>query len=72
MHLEKFQTRKPSKFKVDCYNILTVGIGIIRFHVNIISGLDFSIILHFLLLYIFLKGEYFNFFTCGFFHKLST
>ena len=33
-------------FKVDCYNILTIAIGIIIFHVNIISELDSSIILH--------------------------
>ena len=59
------------KFQVEWYNILTVGIGIIRFHVNIISELDFSIILHLFLLYIFLEGDYYNFFTCGFFHKLS-
>ena len=60
------------KFQVDCYNILTIGIGIIRFHVNIISELDFAIILHDFLLYIFLEVEYYNFFACGFFHRLST
>ena len=29
------------KFKVDCYNILTIGIDIIGFRVNIISELVF-------------------------------
>ena len=60
------------KIQVDCYNILTVGIGIIRFHVNKISELDFSIILHLFLLYILLEGEYYNLFACDCFHKLST
>ena len=59
-------------FEVDCYNIVTFESGIVRFHVNIISELDFSIILHLFLLYIFLEGEYYNFFTCDFFHELST
>ena len=36
-------------------HILTVGIGIITFLVNIISELDFSIILQLFLLYIFCK-----------------
>ena len=41
-----------------CYNILTIGIDIIRFHVNIISELVFSIILWLFLLHIPLEGEY--------------
>ena len=32
------------KFEVDCYDILTVGIDIIGFDVNIISDLGFTII----------------------------
>ena len=45
------------KFKVDCYNILVVGINIIEFHVNIISELVFLIILHLFLLHILLKDD---------------
>ena len=46
------------KFKVDCYDILTVGIDIIGFDVNIISDLGFTIILYLFLLLIHLEGEY--------------
>ena len=45
------------KFLVDCYNILTIGISILGFFVNIISELVFSIILHLFLLFL-LEGEY--------------
>ena len=34
------------KFRVDCYDILTVEIDIIGFEVNIISDLGFTIILY--------------------------
>ena len=34
------------KFQANCYNILTIGIDIIRFHANISSELVLSIILH--------------------------
>ena len=60
------------KFKVDWYDILTIGIDIIGFDVNIISDLGFTIILFLFLLHILLEGEYYSFFTCNFFHKLST
>ena len=40
-------------FHVDCYNILTIGIGIIAFHVNIISELVFYHSTHFSTLYYF-------------------
>ena len=46
------------KFKVDCYDILTIEIDIIRFDVNIISDLGFTIILYLFLLHIILEGEY--------------
>ena len=46
------------KFKVDCYNILTIRIDIIGFCVNIIGELVTSIILHLFLLHILLEGEY--------------
>ena len=46
------------KFKVDCYDILTVWIDIIGFDVNIISKLVFTIILYLFLLHILLDGEY--------------
>ena len=46
------------RFKVNCYNILTIGIDIIGFCINIISELVFSIILHIFLLHILLEGEY--------------
>ena len=60
------------KFYVDCYDILTVGIDIIRFDINIISELVFTIILYLFLLHIHLEGKYLSFFTYNFFHKLST
>ena len=70
-HLEisfnNFKKEKTEKFYVDCYNILTFGIGIVRFHYNIIRELEFLIILHLFLLYIFLEGKYYIFFTFGFF-----
>ena len=46
------------KFKVDCYDILTVGIDIIGFNVNTISELVFTIILYPFLFHILLEGEY--------------
>ena len=61
-HLEfnfkNFQEKKYGKVQVDCYIILTIGIDIIEFHVNIISELVFSIILHLFLLHNLLEGEY--------------
>ena len=46
------------EFRVDCYDILTIGIDIIGFDVNIISDLGFTIILYLFLLHILLEGEY--------------
>ena len=46
------------KLKVDCYDILTVGIDIIGFNVNTISELVFTIILYPFLFYVLLEGEY--------------
>ena len=46
------------KFKVDCYDILTVGIDIIGFNVNRITELVFTIILQSFLFHILLEGEY--------------
>ena len=60
------------KFQVDCYDILIVGIVIIGFDVNLISDLDFTIILYLFLLHILLGGGYKKNFTCNFFHELST
>ena len=61
-HLEfnfnNFQERKNGKFQVDCYDILTIGIDIIRFDIKIISELVFSIILYLFLFHIHLEGEY--------------
>ena len=54
-------------FEVDYYNILIIGIDIIRLHMNIISKLVFSIILHLFLLYILLEGEYQSFSLVVFF-----
>ena len=45
-------------FKVDCYDILIIGIDIIGFDVNIIGELVFIIILYLFLLHILLEGEY--------------
>ena len=45
-------------FKVYFYDILTVGIEIIEFDVNIIRELVFTIILYLFLLHILLEGEY--------------
>ena len=70
-HLEhnfnNFQERKIEKFLVDRYNILSVHIVIIGFHVNILSELVFSIILHLFLLHILLEDEYCKFFHLQFF-----
>ena len=57
LNFNNFQERN-GKFKVDCYNILIVGIDIIGFDVNILSDLDFTIILYLFLLHILLEGEY--------------
>ena len=46
------------KFYIDCYDILTIGIDIIGFHVNIISELSFTIIVYLFFLHILLEGEY--------------
>ena len=43
------------KFKVDCYDILIVGIDIIEFDINIISELVFTIILYVFLFIFFWK-----------------
>ena len=77
-HLQKFQTKKTLKchlalnfnnfqkgrgeITIDFYNILTIGINIIEFYVNIISDLSFTIILYLYPLYNFLKGDSFDFF----------
>ena len=61
-HLEfnfnNFQEKKVENFSVDWYNILTVGIDIIEFSVNIISELVFTIILYLFLFHILLEGGY--------------
>ena len=46
------------KFEVDCYDIITIGIDIIRFEVKIISELIFTVILYLFLLHIHLESEY--------------
>ena len=53
-----YRKKKLEKFKVDCYNILTVGTYSIGFDINIIGDLGFTIILYLFLLNIFLEGEY--------------
>ena len=62
LHLElkfnNFQERKLEKFKVDCYDILTIGIEIIGFNVNTINELILTIILYSFLYHILLEGEY--------------
>ena len=45
-------------FLIYCYEILTLGIDIIGFDVNIISDLGCSVILHPFLLHILLEDEY--------------
>ena len=45
-----FKKEKIEKFYIDCYGILTVGIDINRFRINIISELVFTIILYLFLL----------------------
>ena len=59
-HLElKFNKKeKMKKFKVDYYIILTIGIDIFEFDVNIISDIGFTIILYLFLLHFLLEGEY--------------
>ena len=47
-------------------------VGIIRFYMSIIYELVVSIILHLNIQSILMEGEYYIFFTHGFFHKLST
>ena len=75
-HLEfnfnNFQERNMEFFNVDCYDILTIGLDIIRFGINITSELVFIIILYFFLLHIHLEGGYLSFFICNFFHELLT
>ena len=46
------------RFYFDCYNILTIGIDIIGFCVNIISELVLSIIPYVFLLHVLLEGKY--------------
>ena len=46
------------KVHVDCYDILTFGIDIIGFDVNIIDDLGFNIILYLFLLHILLEDQY--------------
>ena len=58
LNFNNFQERKMKKFLVDCYDILTVGIEIIEFDINIISELVFTVILYLFLLHIPLEGEY--------------
>ena len=41
------------KFQVDLYNICTIGIDIMRFHIDIFSELILTIILYLFLLYSF-------------------
>ena len=41
LNFKNFLEKKMEKLKVECYNIFTLGIDIIRFHMNIISELDF-------------------------------
>ena len=71
MVLTKIQTKKPLKFHrrldfnnfekkkekvtIDFYNIFTIGIIIIVFHVNMISDLDCTIILYIYKPYLFSK-----------------
>ena len=47
---------------MNCCNILTIRIDIIEFHVNVISGLDFSIILYLYLFHKFFENEYQGFY----------
>ena len=58
LNVNNFQEFFKKNFKVDCYDILIVGIYIIRFIVKIISELVFTIILYLFLLHIHLEGEY--------------
>ena len=53
-----FKKKKKENFRVDCYDILAIGIDIIGFDVNIISDSGFTIILYLFLLHILLEGEY--------------
>ena len=55
------------KFKVDCYDILTVGIDIIGFIVNTISELVSTTILYPFLFHVLLKGKYLSLFSWSFF-----
>ena len=48
LNFNKFQERKNGKF---CYDILTVGVDIIGFDVNIISELVFTLIIYLFLLF---------------------
>ena len=56
--LTNFKNKKNEKLTIDCYNILTFGINIIKFYVNTISHLGLTINLYLYLLYNFLKGDY--------------
>ena len=47
-HLEhnfsNFEKKKMEKITIDCYNIPTIGINIIEFHIKIFSYVGFTII----------------------------
>ena len=48
-NFNNLQTQQKKKIIVDCYNILTIGMAIIEFHINIITYSGFTIILFFFL-----------------------
>ena len=58
LNFNNINSEKMKNFKVDYYNILTIGIDNIESYVNIISELVFSIILHIFQLHILLEGKY--------------
>ena len=59
LNFNSFQKKeKKRKITIDCYNILTVGINIIKFYVDKNSDLGFTVILYLYPLYNFLKGDY--------------
>ena len=53
LNFENFQTKSI----IGCYNVLTIGIDNIKFHVNIIKDLGFTLILFLFLFYPILEGE---------------
>ena len=58
LNFNNFQEKKIEKFQIDWYTILTVGIDIIGFFVNIISEFVFTIILYLFLFHVRLEGGY--------------